>query len=209
MIFQPALLVFSLMFSLSLTAQPDSKSIARQYQISLIENPQTFILTEFHDGRYSGQVITKWTKGTINRSWLQRLWDNLWNVEWQKIETHHDLSVNLAKQLLEQLKHNGIETLKPCDFDNNNCGRIFLDGDAVRFKVKSPEQDNAYYFEEIYPYNGNNKETHDQRLKAQTLITILYQNLDVNGLYADALSQLERGKYFYPRGAGVISFKIK
>jgi len=200
--------VFILICS-NLNSQNKIDSIFKSYKITLIERPQTIELIQYSDSKYSGKIITEWTKGSINNSWVKRLWNKLWKIEWIETKEYQDLDVEITVKLIEKLEKLGIETIKDCDFENNFCDGNFLDGDSNKFIIKTNKVNRTYYFDEIYPHNGENVEKNETRNQAQKLISLIYENIDLKHFYSNAVSKLDKGTYFYSRGAGVLQFKIK
>jgi hypothetical protein len=194
---------------LSLNSQNKNDSISKSYKITLIERPQTIELIEYSSNKYSGKIITEWAKGSINNFWFKRLWNKLWKIEWIKTKVYQDLDLKITMKLIDKLEKLGIETIKDCNFENNFCDGNFLDGDSHKFIIKTKNVDREYYFEEIYPYDGENKEKNKTRNQAQKFISIIYENIDLDQLYVNAVSKLGKGTYFYSKGAGVIQFKIR
>ncbi len=194
---------------LNLNSQNNTESIIKKYEISLIERPQTIELIEFSNNTYSGKICTKWTKGSINNSWIKNLWNDIWNIEWTEIKEYQELKIETTLRLIEKLEKLGIETIKDCNFENNFCDGIFLDGDSNKFVIKSNEVDRTYYFDEIYPNNGENTEKNETRNQAQKFISLIYENIELKKFYSNAVSKLDKGTYFYSRGSGVVQFKIR
>ena len=194
---------------LNLNSQDNLDSIIKKYEITLIERPQTIELIKYSGNKYSGKIKTEWTKGSINNSWIKKLWNDIWNIEWIEVKEYQELKVETTMKLLEKLEKLGIETIKDCNFENNFCDGNFLDGDSNKFVIKSNKVVREYYFDEIYPNNGENTEKNETRNQAQKFITLIYENIELEKFYSNAVSKLDKGTYFYSRGAGVIEFKIR
>ena len=181
----------------------------RVYEISVINQPQTIELIEYENGQYSGNVITEITKGKSRTGWLNRTWRNIWNIKDKEIVDKSSIDQAVVKELMTELKENGIETIKKCNDDAECNKHMFLDGGTVGFKIKTSETEREYGFEEIYPLNENNKEKIDLRFKAQNLITILYKHVDLKQRFSELFKRLPRGYYNWYQASGHSIVTIK
>ncbi|MEZ4842277.1 MAG: hypothetical protein R2821_12400 [Flavobacteriaceae bacterium] len=200
-------LTFFFIVNSSLTFSQISKK--RVYEISVIEQPQKVELIEYENGQFEGNVITKITKGKYRSGWLNRSWRNLWNIERKNIIDKNSIEKNVVKKLMTELKESGIESIKDCSEDEECNDQRFLDSGIVLFKVKTIEFEIVGGFEEIYPLNKDNKEEIKLRIKAQNLITILYENIDLKQRYSDLFKRLPRGYYHYYQSSGHLIVTIK
>ena len=178
------------------------EKIKRVYEISVINYPQIIELIEFESGEFSGNIITKITKGKNRTSWLNRTWRSLWRVESKEIMGKTPLDEKVVEKVMSRLKENGIETIKKCSDDKECDNYRFLDSGAVAFRIKLSNSEREYQFDEIYPLKEDNKEKIELRFKAQKLITILYEHIDVNQGFADLLETLPKGYYHWYRASG-------
>jgi hypothetical protein len=195
------------LISISLTFSQENEK--RVYEISVINQPQTIQLIEYENGQYSGNVITEITKGKWRTGWLNRVWRNIWNIKDKEIVDNNPIDQTVVKELMTELKENGIETIKKCSDDEDCKKHMFLDSGTVGFKIKTPETEREYEFEEIYPLKENNKEKIDLRFKAQNLITILYKHIDLKQRFSDLFKRLPRGYYNWYQASGHSIVEIK
>lgn len=190
------IIIFSSYFSFS---QEIPKVV---YEISLLSRPQKVILKEYQNEKFVGLIITEITKGTGNPNFLQRLWKDLWKLENEELVLQSKIDNTIVKELVLKLKKEGIETIEDC-LNDEECSKTgFLDGGSVTFKVKTDEIDRLVGFEEIYPLTENNKEKNQLRLKAQKLLTILYNDIDLNKEFSDLFKELPKGKYHWYQASG-------
>ncbi len=181
----------------------------RVYEISVFNEPQTIELIEYDNGKYSGNVITKISKGKRGAGWIDRTWKNIWNIKDKEIVDKNSIDQTVVKELMAELKDNGIETIKKCSDDNECNKHMFLDGGTVGFNIKTSEIEREYWFEEIYPLNEKNKEKIYLRFKAQILITILYKHIDLKQRFSDLFKRLPRGYYYWYLSSGNSIVMIK
>lgn len=197
------------LFLISTSLAFSQKNEKRVYEISIINQPQVIELIENENGQYSGNVITEITKGKWRTGWLNRTWRNIWNIKDKEIVDQSSIDQAVVKDLMTELKENGIETIKKCS-DDEECNKyMFLDSGTVSFKIKTSETEREYGFEEIYPLNENNKEKIDLRFKAQNLITILYKHVDLKERFSELFKRLPRGYYnwYQPSGHSIVTIK--
>ncbi|BCY28918.1 hypothetical protein [Flavobacterium okayamense] len=172
------------------------------YEISLISRPQKLILNEYEYEKFEGLIITEITKGTGNPNFLQRFWKKIWKIDNEELVLHSKINNNTTKELILKLREEGIETLEDC-LNDEECSKIgFLDGGTVTFKVKIDEIDRLVGFEEIYPLTENNKEKNQLRFKAQKLLTILYNDIDLNKEFLNLFKELPKRKYHWYQASG-------
>jgi hypothetical protein len=200
-------ILFFFLISTSLTFSQENKK--RVYEISVINQPQTIELIEYENGQYSGNVNTEITKGKWRTGWVNRAWRNIWNIKDKEIVDKSSIDQAVVKELMTELKENGIETIKKCSDDEECNKHMFLDSGTVGFKIKTSETKREYGFEEIYPLNENNKEEIDLRFKAQNLITILYKHVDLKQRFSELFKRLPRGYYNWYQASGHSIVTIK
>ena len=136
----------------------------RTYDISLFEYPQRIELVEYADGRFSGNLITEMTREQRGEGS-------------EEIVDKALIEESLVKNLMFELRNNGIETIRNCDKDEE-CNKLqFLDGGVVVFKINTPYVKREYQFGEIYPMKDGNQEQDDLRFQAQKLISIIYDQI--------------------------------
>jgi hypothetical protein len=114
-----------------------------------------------------------------------------------------------VKELMTELKENGIETVKKSSDDEECKKHMFLDSGTVGFKIKTSETEREYGFEEIYPLKDKNKEKIDLRFKSKNLITILYKHVDLKQRFSDLFIRLPRGYYNWYQASGHSIVEIK
>lgn len=200
-------ILFLFLTSISLSFSQENEK--RVYEISVINKPQTIELVEYENGQYSGNVITEITKGKWRTGWLNRTWRKIWNIKDKEIVDKNPIDQTVVKELMTELKENGIETIKKCSDDEDCKKHMFLDSGTVRFKIKTSKTEREYGFEEIYPLKENNKEKIDLRFKAQNLITILYKHVDLKQRFSDLFKRLPRGYYNWYQASGHSIVEIK
>lgn len=200
------ILFFSLINISLLFAQENKK---RTYEISVINQPQKVELIEYENGKYDGNVITEITKGKWRTNWLNRTWKNLWNIKDKDIIDKNPIDQAVVKELMTELKENGIETIKKCSDDEECNKHMFLDSGTVGFKIKTSETEREYGFDEIYPLKENNKEKIELRFKAQKLITIVYKHIDLKQKFSELFKRLPRGYYNWYQASGHSIVTIK
>ena len=200
-------ILFLFLISASLTFSQENEK--RVYEISVINQPQTIELIESENGQYSGNVISEITKGKGRTGWLNWTWRNIWNIKDKEIVDKSSIDQTVVKELMTELKENGIETIKKCSDDQECNKHMFLDSGTVGFKIKTSETVREYGFEEIYPLNENNEEKIDLRFKAQNLITILYKHVDLKQRFSELFKRLPRGYYnwYQARGHSIVTIK--
>ncbi len=181
----------------------------RVYEISVINHPQRIELIESKNGQYTGNLITKVSKGKWRTGWLNRTWKNIWNIDPKEIIDKSLITETVVKKLMTELEENGIETIKKCSDDEKCNQNIYLDSGNVGFKIKTPSIEREYGFEEIYPLSENNKEQIELRIKAQYLITILYKHIDLTQEFSDLFKRLPNGYYHWykPSGHSILTIK--
>lgn len=172
------------------------------YEISLISRPQKLILNEYEYEKFEGLIITEITKGTGNPNFLQRFWKKIWKINNEELVLQSKIDNNITKELILKLREEGIETLEDC-LNDEDCSKIgFLDGGSVTFKVKTDKIDRLVGFEEIYPLTENNKEKNQLRFKAQKLLSILYNDIDLNKEFLNLFKEIPKGKYHWYQASG-------
>lgn len=198
------LLILITFESLTLFGQEIPNTI---YEISVINNPQKIVLKEYENEKFEGLIITEIIKGTGSPNFLQRLWKDLWKLDNEELVLQSKIDNVIVKELVLKLKKEGIKTLQDCS-NNIECNKIrFLDGGMVTFKVKTDKIDRLIGFEEIYPLTENNKEKNQLRFKAQILLTILYNDIDLHKEFSNLFKELPKGKYhwFQPSGSNIVT----
>lgn len=159
------------------------------YEISLIEYPQRIELVEYADGRFSGNLITEMTRE-------QRGEGSKEIVDKALIEE------SLVKNLMFELRTNGIESIRSCD-EHEECNKLqFLDGSVVVFKINTPYVKREYQFGEIYPMKDGNQEQDDLRFQAQKLISIIYDQIEPKQQFSEVFKRLPKGEYSYYQASG-------
>ena len=172
------------------------------YEISLLDIPQKLILNEYENEKFEGLIITEITKGTGNPNFLQRFWKKIWKINNEELVLQSKIDNNITKELILKLREEGIETLEDC-LNDEDCSKIgFLDGGSVTFKVKTDKIDRLVGFEEIYPLTENNKEKNQLRFKAQKLLSILYNDIDLNKEFLNLFKEIPKGKYHWYKASG-------
>lgn len=193
------LVIIFILFSFFSFSQKNTRVV---YEISLLDRPQKVILKEYENEEFEGLIITEITKGTGNLNFLQRLWKDLWKSKNTELVLQSKIDNTTVKELVLKLKKEGIETIEDC-LNDEECSKIgFLDGGLVTFKVKTDKIDRLVGFEEIYPLTENNKEKNELRFKAQKLLTILYNDIDLNKEFSDLFKELPKGKYHWYQASG-------
>jgi DNA-binding HxlR family transcriptional regulator len=194
-------------FFANLTFSQESEK--RIYEISVINRPQTIELIEYENGKYDGNVVTEITKGKLRTNWLNRTWRNLWKIESEEIIDKNPINEKVVEKLMNELKENGIETIKKCSEVEKCNNLMYLDGGTVGFKVKTQKINRKYEFGEIYPLSEKNKEKIELRFEAQNLITILYKQIDLNQKFSNLFKRLPRGYYHWYQASGHSIVTIK
>ena len=203
------LLLIFYFFLQNINSQNSTDFIIRSYKISLIERPQSIELIEYTKGEYSGNLITKISQGKWEYGWLSRVWRGLWNKKDKEIIDINPIEKKVVKELMTELKKNEIETLKKCNEDEKCNENGFLDSGNIIFKIESENIKREYRFEEIYPLKESNKEKIELRIKAQNLITIIYNHIDFKQNFSDLFKRLPRGYYNWYQASGHSIVTIK
>lgn len=169
-----------------------------EYKISMIGTPQEIFLIKDKDDTYRGYINAKFYKP--NQKILGIL-----------IRKHKDfiiktdLNSGIVEKTMKKLQKAGIETIEDCR-NNVDCESVnFLDADFLVFKISNSENYKEFLFKEVYPENAkkDNIEQNILRRKAQILITIIDENLNLKDKFKIALKQVKR-PYCYECGG--ISF---
>ena len=170
--------------------------------------PQSIELTE-NNGVIKGIIITKLDKGSWNINCFNRSWRKFWKIKPKGITIINQINEEVSKDLMLQLKSDGIETIKNCK-DDLNCENInFLDGSSTSFKIKTEKIDREYYFSEIYPISKDHIETNEIRKQAQNIITTMNQFINLKENFSNVIKQLPSGKYYYFNGNSICQINHK
>ncbi len=173
-----------------------------EYKISMIGSPQEIYLIKDNDDIYRGYINAKFYKP--NQKFLGIL-----------IRKHKDfiiktdLDPSVVENTMKKLQKAGIETIEDCR-NHSDCESInFLDADFLVFKISNSNNYKEFFFKEVYPENAkkDNIEQNILRRKAQILITIIDENLNLKDKFKIALKQVKR-PYCYECG-GVSSCCVK
>jgi len=189
-----------LLIKISLLFGQENKK--RTYEISVLNLPQKIELIEYENGQYSGNVITEVSKGKYRTGWLSRAWRNIWNIKNKEIIDKNPIDEKIVKELMAALKENNIETIKNCNEDEECSKYGFLDSGSILFNIKSKKIEREYWFQEIYPLKENNKEKDELRFKAQKLLTIIYDHIDLKREFSEMFKRLPRGYYNWYKASG-------
>ncbi|OAQ39866.1 hypothetical protein A5893_09870 [Pedobacter psychrophilus] len=206
------LLLLLFFFTFLKAAQSQTKlntDTLKVYEFSVSEYPQKVKLVEFQNKSYKGLITTPFYQGRFtNNGFFKRLWKNIWNNQpTGKIIDSIEISPRLTMNLMNELKLEGIETIKDCEDDKDCNDRYFLDGSSVSFKISTDSLKRSYGFKEIHPNNSNNTENTELRNQAQKLVTTIYESLNFKYQFEQSKERLPKGYYFYIRsGNSFIEF---
>jgi hypothetical protein len=181
------------------------------YQISFTEKPQTIKLVKYSNGEYSGNIKTKLRKGKSywSSSWFGKAWKNIWDIDSKVITDNLPIDKIIAKNLITELKNNGVETIIDCNQVEECKNYQFLDGNSIGFEIETKEIKRDYYFYEIHPLKDNNLEKIELRKQAQKLVSILYKHIDLDKEFSNTFKRIPKGPYHYSYGAGIVSLSNK
>ncbi len=202
------LVIFFLLINISnLFSQ---ESIIRSYEIHGFEKPQKVVLFEYTNGKYGGNIITELRKGKVRDGWLSRTWKNIWAKNTKEVIDVNPINELVVNKLMTELKENDIETIKSCS-DDKECesNSHFLHAGTIYFSIKTIEIQREYMFHGIVPLNENYKEETYLRSKAQNLVTILYEQLDLNQRFWQVFERLPRRYYFWGEQHVLVNYKKK
>lgn len=169
-----------------------------EYQISMIGEPQEIFLKKDNDQNYIGYIITEFYKP--NKYFI-----GIPLRKYKEIKIKTDLQPNIVKELMTDLNNAGIIDLKKCESDEE-CKTIkFLDSDFLVFKIKSKNAYSEFKYPEVYPENKsiNNIEKNNLRRKAQIMISIIDNKLNLKDHFRNALKKV--GKPYCYHCGGVSS----
>ena len=184
------------------------ENIIRSYEIYGFDKPQKVVLFEYNNGKFEGNVITELRKGKIRDGWLGRTWQNIWAKNAKEVIDVNPINELVVKKLMSELKENEIETIKSCWCDKEcESNSHFLDAEDIYFNIKTIEIQREYQFAGINSLNKNYKETTNLRSKAQNLVTIIYNRLDLNQRFWEVFERLPRGYYFWREGHALANMK--
>ena len=202
------LIIFFLLINISnLFSQ---ENIIRFYEIYGFGKPQKVVLFEYNNGKFEGNVITELRKGKIRDGWLGRTWKNIWAKNAKEVIDVNPINELVVKKLMTELKENEIETIKSCS-DDKECesNSNFLHAGTVYFSIKTIEIQREYMFHGIVPLNENYKEETNLRSKAQNLVTIIYNRLDLNQRFWEVFERVPRRYYFWGEQHVLVNYKKK
>jgi hypothetical protein len=178
------LLVFSFLFS-----QNNTKS--KIYEISICGKPQTVFLGEYENEVFTGYIETIVTKeDEFSRK----------NIE-EKIINKNYLSSQVVKELITELRAEGIDSLIDCNEDENCRNQSFLDGDSVYFVIADQYSNKNLSYQSVYPESQSlkNEET-ELRRKVQVLLTIIDKKLNLKNQFQIFIKSLGKAIYCYWSG---------
>ncbi|MFV8324080.1 hypothetical protein [Flavobacterium sp. LB3P21] len=163
------------------------------YQIKLSSSPLTIELIEKLDGDFFGTVNIVIDRDFENKS---ELFVGKMQIEKSKVE-----------KLISEFKKIALETVKNCT-ENDDCV-MGLDGVHTEFNIKSNNVIKEYSFWELTPNQKNEKDTPENRKKAQKVLDFLDKELNLKVKYRELLQKLPKGRYSYWIGNGDAIFTKK
>ncbi len=163
------------------------------YQVELLRPPLTIELIEKLDGIFFGTVKIVIDRDFDNKS---ELFVGKMQIEKSKVE-----------KLISEFKKIALETVKNC-IENDDCVEG-LDGVYTDFNIKSNDIIKEYSFWELTPHQKNEKDTPENRKKAQKILDFLDKELNLEVKYNELRQKLPKGRYSYWIGNGQASFKIE
>ena len=188
--------IFLLFITILYTTKIYSQEI--EFQISMIGEPQKIFLKKDIDQNYIGYIISEFYKPNKYIIGIQI-------AKYREIVIKTDLQPNVVKELMTELNNAGISDLKKCESDDE-CKTIkFLDSDFLVFKIKSENTYNVFEYSNIYPESKtkNNIEKNNLRRKAQIMISIIDNKLNLSEHFRKALKKV--GKPYCYHCGGISS----
>lgn len=175
-----------ILLTLSLTLIYAQKSITREYKISMIGSPQIIYLIEQENNEYNG-----YTTSDFYRPRKKFLFLTL--RKYKEIQIKTDLSDEIVKTTMQELRSKGIEYLKKCEDDEQCKKQGFLDADNLVFEITDNGKQLKADFQAVYPENTQktNIEVIPLRRLAQILITSADKIIGIKNEFSKALKKIK------------------
>ncbi|MGJ7033051.1 hypothetical protein [Niabella hirudinis] len=205
-------LVFITLFVLHhlIAGSQTSNGIVRAYKIALSYGQQSICLTERGGSQYAGTYTAVFYKGNApSGRGLKRLWNRAAPWSSRKVIKTKNIPPDTVRQVMSQLAAAGIATIKNCQSDSACRSIAFLDGDGVTFYIKTGILERTYFFDEIAPLGGGNREENPIRLQAQQLLTTANRYINLKQHHRSSVNQLSGRRFYYLAGNGYVYFKRK
>ena len=163
------------------------------YEIKLSNDPLIVELVEKSDGSFFGNVNI-----AISRYYKSKNEDFIGKMPIDSL---------ITKLLISKIKIIALESVKNC-YENDDCFQGF-DGVDTEFKIKHNKIIKNYSFWELIPNNIKESNVPENRKKAQEILNLLDEEINLKSKYLELKQKLPKGKYFSWFGCGFNTFTIE